>query len=62
MFMVSIDEDLCSGCDSCAEGCPAHILSFEEGKAFVSGDECECMGCEACTAVCTTGAITVIEM
>ncbi len=62
MFMVSIEESLCTGCDSCVDGCPAHILSFENEKAFVSGDECECMGCEACTAVCESGAISITEM
>ena len=62
MFIVTIDEDACSGCDSCAEGCPDHILGFEDGHAFVSGDEAECLGCETCTPVCPSGAITITEM
>ena len=61
MFIVSIDEDLCTGCDSCAAGCPAEILGFNE-KAFISGDEADCMGCEACVVVCETGAITIMEL
>ncbi|MDR1604937.1 MAG: 4Fe-4S dicluster domain-containing protein [Gracilibacteraceae bacterium] len=64
MYIVSIDDDQCSGCDSCADGCPARILSFDRsrGKAYVSGDEAECMGCEACVAVCPGGAIIITEM
>lgn len=62
MFIVSIDEELCSGCNSCAEGCPAHILDFDGTHAFVSGDEGECMGCEACIAVCPSDAISVMEV
>lgn len=62
MFIVSIDEDLCTGCDSCVAGCPAEILSFNGEKAYVSGDQAECMGCEACVAVCESDAITIMEI
>ena len=62
MFIVTIDEDLCTGCDACADGCPAEILEFKDGKTVVSGDEAECMGCEACTAVCESGAISIMEI
>jgi len=61
MFIVSIDEELCTGCDACAAGCPAEILDFN-GKAFVSGDEADCMGCDACVLVCESGAITIMEI
>ncbi|MBO4353146.1 MAG: 4Fe-4S dicluster domain-containing protein [Eggerthellaceae bacterium] len=62
MFIVTIDEDMCSGCDSCADGCPAHILVFDDGHAYVAGDEAECLGCETCITVCESGAITISEM
>lgn len=62
MFIVCLDEDLCDGCDSCAAGCPAEILGFKDGKAYISGDEAECMGCEACTAVCESGALSIMEV
>lgn len=60
--MVSIDDDTCTGCKECAEGCPARILSFNGEKSYVSGDATECMGCEACISVCPSGAITITEM
>jgi len=64
VFIVSIDEDTCGGCNLCAEGCPARILSFDDAKkhTYVSGDATECMGCEACTSVCESGAITITEV
>jgi len=61
MFIVSIDEELCTGCNECVAGCPAQILDFN-GKAFVSGDEAECMGCDACVLVCESNAITIMEI
>lgn len=62
MFIVSIDQDACEGCNLCVDGCPARILGFKDEKAYVSGDETECMGCEACISVCTSGAISIMEV
>lgn len=64
MFMVSINEEICGGCNLCADSCPAHILTFDEEKekTYVSGDSTECMGCESCISVCETGAITIMEL
>ncbi len=62
MFIVSINEDECSGCNECSPNCPAKILGFENGKAVVTGDESECMGCESCTTVCPTGAVSIMEI
>lgn len=61
MFVVTIDQDKCEGCGECAESCPADILSFEDGKAFVSGEAEECMGCETCVSVCPAGACAIQE-
>jgi ferredoxin len=62
MFMVSCDENACIGCEECYPGCPAHILGFEDGHAFVQGDEMECLGCETCVTVCPAGCFTITEM
>lgn len=62
MYIVTIDEDECSGCNSCTDSCPAKILEFVNDKAVVTGDETECMGCESCTTVCPTGAISIMEI
>jgi len=62
VFIVSIDEDQCTGCNACTGGCPARLLSFVDEKAQVTGDETECMGCESCTTVCPSGAVSIMEM
>lgn len=62
MYIVTINEDECSGCDACTESCPARILGFIDGKAVVTGDESECMGCESCIVVCPTGAVSIMEI
>lgn len=62
MFIISIDPDLCSGCDACADSCPAHLLKFNGEITEVVGDETECMGCESCVSVCPTGAASITEM
>lgn len=59
MFMVSVSEELCVGCEECAKSCPAHIFVVEGGKAIASDDEC--LGCQSCAMVCPVGAITVEE-
>lgn len=62
MYIVSIDPDLCTGCDECADACPAKILKFNGEKTEVVGDETECMGCETCVTVCPSGAVSITEM
>ena len=62
MFIVTIDEDKCTGCNICPEGCPAKILDFTGAKAVVKGDASECLGCEYCVIVCPAEAISIMEV
>ena len=59
MFVVTVDQDLCSGCGECVRSCPGSVLIMEEGKSYASGDEC--MGCQSCVLICPLGAIKVEE-
>lgn len=59
MFMVTVESELCIGCEECAKACPARIFVVESGKAIASNDEC--LGCQSCATVCPVGAITVDE-
>jgi NAD-dependent dihydropyrimidine dehydrogenase PreA subunit len=59
MYVVTVDQDLCTGCGACVEACPAQIFSIENGKAVASSDEC--LGCQGCVSVCPVSAISVVE-
>ncbi|MDN5347217.1 MAG: hypothetical protein PWP65_781 [Clostridia bacterium] len=62
MYVVSIDQDQCTGCGECTKTCPADLLSLNgQGKAEVSGEPTDCMGCESCVSVCPSGAAKVQE-
>lgn len=52
---AKIDEDLCIGCEKCAEMCRFGAISpAGDGKYAV--DELRCEGCGLCTEVCPAGA------
>lgn len=60
MYLITVDTDLCDGCRSCADACPAQYLVIMDGKAEV-GDG-ECMGCESCIEICPNKAISIQEL
>lgn len=62
MFMVLLNSDMCSGCGSCVDPCPARILEMGDGKAEITGDPAECMGCETCVEICPSGCFTIQEL
>lgn len=58
-FYAEIDEELCTGCESCIERCHFNALS-------VTGDICRvdmihCFGCGLCISECPQGAITLVK-
>jgi len=62
---VSIVEDLCTGCGSCAEACPYNreykVLKLNPVKGVYF--KCDlCGGEPACVEVCPTGALKLIEL
>ncbi|MGQ9507887.1 MAG: FAD-binding protein [Thermodesulfobacteriota bacterium] len=56
MARLIIDQNLCTGCESCIPACPFGALSMKEGIAVV--DE-KCTFCGACVDVCPVSAITL---
>ena len=59
MFVVTVDKEVCIGCEECTKACPAKVLKMEDGKAQVVGDDC--LGCQSCEMVCPVTAIKVEE-
>lgn len=59
MFVITVDEEKCTGCGDCVPACPAQVLYLSDGKAHVN--ENECMGCQSCVALCPSEAITLDE-
>lgn len=61
MWIVTVDNEKCTGEGKCADICPVEVFKVEDGKCVViHGDLCE--GCESCLAECPNEAITLKEM
>ncbi len=54
------DEELCTHCEQCVQGCPVGAVSFSpEGKLSISDHHCR--WCLHCTYTCPTQALTMEE-
>ncbi|MBT3310897.1 MAG: 4Fe-4S binding protein [Desulfobacterales bacterium] len=58
-FEVSVDEELCVGCEECVERCPLDALSVEEDVVSVNRNIC--VGCGVCNSVCSVEALSMVE-
>jgi ferredoxin len=58
--IITIDEDLCTGCGLCVPGCPEGALQIIEGKARLVSD-LFCDGLGACIGECPENAINVVK-
>ena len=58
--IISIDEELCTGCGLCVTGCHEGALQIVDGKARLIS-ELFCDGLGACIGDCPEGAITIEE-
>jgi ferredoxin len=57
-YLARVDEDLCTGCQTCAGTCQFQALSFQSG--FVAEvDPVICMGCGICIDKCPNGALSL---
>ncbi len=56
--IITIDEDLCTGCGECIPGCPEGALQIIDNKARLVSD-LSCDGLGACIGHCPTGAMKI---
>ena len=66
MGKITVNEDLCKGCDMCIIACPTNLIELSKEKMNSKGyhpatlvDAEKCTGCAACAMMCPDIAITV---
>lgn len=66
MPKVTIDKNVCKGCELCAAVCPQHILALSREKLNAKGyhpmevvEPEKCLGCAFCAIMCPDCAIVV---
>ena len=50
-----VDNEKCTGCESCIEECPSEAIKMAEDKAVVIVDDC--IDCGVCVETCPAEAI-----
>jgi len=58
-FVMKVDADLCTGCETCLERCQFEALSIPEDVTVV--DETRCIGCGVCAIVCPESAMEIVK-
>ncbi len=68
-ILVTINSDVCKGCELCTSVCPKKILSLDTETVNKKGyhpaavtDMESCVGCLSCARICPDSAITIERM
>ena len=56
-FVASVDEALCTGCQTCLTVCPYDALTRDQARGVAQVSEALCTGCGTCAATCPSAAI-----
>ncbi len=54
---AKVNEEKCTGCESCVEECPSEAISMDGDKAVVNPDAC--IDCGVCVDACPAEAISL---
>ena len=58
-FFALVEEDKCTGCESCIERCHFNAMTMVDGICQV--DQVACYGCGLCISACETEALSLIQ-
>jgi len=61
LYLVTVDNEKCTGCEECVNVCPQEVFRIVDAKSDPYQTS-ECVFCESCLGVCPTTAITIKEM
>lgn len=61
MYMVSVDNEKCEGCEECVNVCPNEVFQMTGDKSDPY-QGAECVFCESCLGVCPSECIAITEM
>ncbi|MHC4115785.1 MAG: indolepyruvate ferredoxin oxidoreductase subunit alpha [Planctomycetota bacterium] len=54
---AKVDNEKCTGCETCVDECPSDAISMAEEKAVIDVETC--IDCGACVDVCPVEAISM---
>jgi ferredoxin len=58
-YFARVDEEACTGCETCADRCQMSAISYAGGVASV--DQRLCIGCGLCVSTCPQEAVQLVE-
>ena len=61
MYIVTVDQEKCDGCEGCSNICPSEVFRIADGKSDPHQAE-ECLYCLSCVEACPSSSITVSEV
>jgi len=58
-YYAVLDEDTCTGCETCIDRCQAGATRIEDDRAVI--DKQKCIGCGLCVSTCPTDSISMVH-